>query len=79
MDQIAWALLIGSAIGILTRVLTSATGPGGSMGEAISVGIVGAVAATSIAHRLFSQGTRAGWLLSGIGATVLCWAWTRAR
>jgi uncharacterized membrane protein YeaQ/YmgE (transglycosylase-associated protein family) len=75
VQQLVWALLIGMFTGTVTHYLSPSNDPEGGIGTTLGVGIVGAVTATSLAHRLFGTTNLTGSLAAGIGASLLCWFW----
>ena len=70
--HIVWTILIGFVVGLVAKLLTPGTGPGGFFLTA-ALGIAGSLLATYVGHFLgwYQAGESAGFIGGLIGAIVL--------
>jgi uncharacterized membrane protein YeaQ/YmgE (transglycosylase-associated protein family) len=70
--HIIWTILIGFVAGLVAKMLTPGTGPGGFFLTA-ALGIAGSILATYLGHLLgwYQAGESAGFIGALIGAIVL--------
>ena len=70
--HITWTILIGFVAGLVAKMLTPGTGPGGFFLTA-ALGIAGSILATYLGHFLgwYQAGESAGFIGALIGAIVL--------
>ena len=70
--SVIWTILIGFVAGLLAKMLTPGTGPGGFFLTA-ALGIAGSIAATYLGHLLgwYQAGESAGFIGALVGAIVL--------
>jgi uncharacterized membrane protein YeaQ/YmgE (transglycosylase-associated protein family) len=70
--QLIWTILIGLMAGVLAKLITSGTGPGG-LGVRTALGVAGALIATYLGQAvgLYRTGESGGFLGALLGAIVL--------
>jgi uncharacterized membrane protein YeaQ/YmgE (transglycosylase-associated protein family) len=70
--HIIWTILIGFVVGLIAKLLTPGTGPGGFFLTA-ALGIAGSLLATYVGHFLgwYQAGQSAGFIGGLLGAIVL--------
>jgi uncharacterized membrane protein YeaQ/YmgE (transglycosylase-associated protein family) len=70
--HIIWTILIGFVVGVLAKLLTPGTGPGGFFLTA-ALGIVGSIVATYAGQAIgwYQEGQTAGFIGALIGAVAL--------
>ncbi|HEY9027570.1 MAG TPA: GlsB/YeaQ/YmgE family stress response membrane protein [Burkholderiaceae bacterium] len=74
--ELIWMVLIGFVAGIVAKMLTPGSGPGGFLVTA-ALGIVGSLAATYLGRftGLYAQGQSAGFIGAVVGACALLLVW----
>lgn len=70
--HLIWTILIGFVAGLIAKVITRGTGPGGFFMTA-ALGIGGSLAATYLGHFLgwYQAGQSAGFIGAVVGAVIL--------
>lgn len=70
--HVIWTIVIGFVVGIIAKLVTPGSGPGGFFLTA-ALGILGAIAATYVgqAFGLYREGQSAGFLGALVGAVAL--------